>query len=119
MRILIADDEKEIVAFLKEALSAEGHMVDTALDGKKALDLIKQNRHDVIFVDHNMPEKTGLELVKYIKENKLRVRTVMMTGYPLMKDFFAKSAGADEYLAKPFKLEDVDCIINKYSNGNQ
>ena len=115
MRILIADDERDFVALLKDSVIGNEHSVDFAYDGRKALILMKENKYDLIFVDHNMPELTGLELIKFAKENKLTAKMVMITGYEEMEDFFAKQIGADEFLTKPVKVEDIKAIIDKYS----
>lgn len=114
MEILVADDEREVAEFLKEVLETQGHRVDLAFDGARALELMGHHPYALMFVDQNMPELTGLELVKYVKRNGLKTKTVIITGYPLMEDFFARSIGADEYLSKPFKLQDVERIVRKY-----
>ena len=115
MTILIADDEKEIVELLKDRFIAKGHLVNTACDGKKALELIKSDIYDLIFLDHNMPGLTGLELLRYIKENNLKPKVAIITGYEEIDEFFMKGRGADEYLTKPLKMKDIDDIIAKYS----
>jgi len=114
MRILIVDDEVEFVDMLKERLSYKNVDMNFAYDGKQALDLIKINHYDVIFLDQNMPEMTGIELVRYIKDNKLVSKTVMISGYPGMRDAIAEMVGTDEYLTKPVALKDVENIIEKY-----
>ncbi len=114
MKILIADDTQEIVNLMRALLEKKGHAVEVADNGKKALDMIKVDHYDIAFMDHNMPEMTGLEIVKYIKENNINTKTVILTGYSGMKDFFAKSLGADEYLSKPCELEDILAILKKY-----
>ena len=119
MKILVADDEKDVVEILKKNLTQKGHTVDTALDGDKALHFIELNRYDIVFVDHNMPEVTGLELIKYIKQNNLGAKTVMITGYPHLTNLAVKDLGADEYLVKPLKLEDIYNIIEKYKGGDK
>ena len=115
MRILIADDEKEVVELLKDRLILKGHSADTAYDGKKALELIKSNIYDLIFLDHNMPGLTGLELLRYIKQNNLKPKVVIITAYAEIDEFFMKRLGTDEYLTKPVKMKDIDDIIDKYS----
>jgi DNA-binding response OmpR family regulator len=115
MRILVADDKKEIVDILELFLKKKGYEVDTAQDGKAAAELLLKNDYDIAFFDHNMPEMTGLELVKLVKANNLKTKTVILTGYPTMRDFLAKSVGADEYLNKPCQLKEVDDIVKKYS----
>lgn len=112
-KILVADDEKEFVKMMKDFLTKRGQVVDVAYDGKEAQDLIKKNNYDVIFLDHNMPELTGLELIKHIKQNNLKSKIIMITGYPEMEEFFAKAIGADGYLEKPFRMQEVKKIINK------
>ncbi|MFH2137502.1 MAG: response regulator [Candidatus Omnitrophota bacterium] len=114
MKILIADDEKEITQNLQEFLRRKGYVADVAFDGREALDLIKEVDYDLIFLDYNMPELTGLELIKYVKEHNEKTKTVMLTGYPLMEGFFAKAVGADEYLDKPYQFKDIEQIIEKY-----
>jgi YesN/AraC family two-component response regulator len=113
MRILIADDEKEPVDIIKKRLGRYND-VDVAYDGAKALELIKSNKYEIVFVDHNMPELTGLELIEFIKEKCPDTKTVMITGYPHMPNFAAKEIGADEYLNKPCRIEDIEHIIEKY-----
>ena len=114
MNILIADDEKEYIDFMTERLTIRGHEVDAAYDGEKAMYLIKTNDYDIVFVDQNMTGWTGLELAKYIKDNKVKTAVVMVTGYEGMEDFFAKAVGVDEYLTKPVKIKDVDDIVAKH-----
>jgi len=117
MKILIADNVQGIVDLMREFMKKKGHTVDAANNGKQALDMIKQNNYDLAFLDHNMPEMTGLEIIKYIKQNKISTKTVLFTGYTGMKDSFAKSLGADEYLSKPCELEDILTILIKYEQG--
>ena len=114
MKILIADDEKDIVDLIKERVAIKGYNADIAFDGEKALEFIKLNKYDLVFVDHNMPELTGLELIKYIRENNLDTKIVMITGYPAIEGSVVKYLGADEYLTKPFKLKEIEDIIDKY-----
>lgn len=113
MRILIADDEKGLVALLSENLTNRGHKVDIAYDGEEALALINASAYDLILVDYNMPELTGLEIVKYIKKINYKTITVMITGYPEMESSLAKVIGVDFYITKPVKLESIEDIIKK------
>ena len=115
MRILIADDEKSFVEPLSDRLIQKGNEVESAYDGLSALKLIKANRYDIILLDHNMPELTGLELVKYIRKNKIDTKIVMITGYAEIDKSFMEVIGVDEYLTKPVKLADVDAVLEKYS----
>ena len=114
MKILIADDEKRIVDLLREFLEKKGHSVDVVFDGKKALELIKETGFDIVFLDENMPELTGLEIVKYIKQNNFKIKSVILTGYPCINEEFSEIVGADEYLEKPVDLSKIEEIVNKY-----
>jgi DNA-binding response OmpR family regulator len=115
MIILIVDDEKEIVELLKDRFIVKGYSVNIAYEGKKALELIKSNSYDLIFLDHNMPGLTGLELLRHIKNNNLKPKIAIITGYEEIDEFFMKGRGADEYLTKPLKMKDIDDIVDKYS----
>ena len=115
MRILIADDERSFVEPLSDRLIQKGNQVDSAYNGLSALELIKTNRYDIILLDHNMPELTGLELVKYVRKNKVDDKIVMITGYTEIDKSFMEVIGVDEYLTKPVKLTDIDAVIEKYS----
>lgn len=119
MNILIADDEKEFIDFMKERLTGQGHCVDSALDGERALELLKANKYDLAFFDHSMPGLSGLELAKYVKENNIALKVVMITGYEEMNDSFAKAVGVNEYLTKPVRIKDLEDIIKKYSKGKR
>ena len=114
MNILFADDEKELIELFKDLLTRRGHQVDLAFDGVRALELIRQNQYAIAFLDFSLPEVTGLEIVEEIRKTKPTLKTVMMTGYPLMKDFLVNTIGADEYLSKPFRYEEVETILKKY-----
>ena len=118
MRILIADDEKEVAVMIKSFLERRGYNVDIAFDGRAALKLIRENSYDVFFVDYNMPELTGIELVRYIKDNNIKLKTVMITGYPEMEANFAKRIGVDEYITKPIRMENIKEIIDKSKTSN-
>jgi DNA-binding NtrC family response regulator len=114
MRILIADDKEDMVSILEARAKMGNCHADIAFDGDQALELIKRNQYDLVFVDHDMPVVTGLELIGYIKENHPGTKVVMVTGYAHLEASLIKNLGADEFLTKPFRLEVIDDIIEKY-----
>lgn len=114
MKILIADNEKNFVLLLKKNLAQKGYAVDVAYDGKEALGLMLSKSYDLVFLDFNMPQLTGLELAKYIKEKEIRSKVVIITGYADMSELLARAVGADEYMTKPISVEDVKEVIDKY-----
>ena len=115
MKILFADDEQGLIEPLQDLLGKRGHSVDLAFDGLKALELINQNNYEIAFLDFSQPEVTGLELIEHIQKTKPAIKTVMITGYPLMKDFLVNTIGANEYLSKPFSFDEVEALIKKYA----
>ena len=117
MNILVVDDEKEVAHWIADSLTEKGYRLDVAFDGQAALNLLKHHSYDLAFVDCHMPEVTGLEVIKYIKENRLQIKTVMLTGYEMMEEFLAKSTGADEYVRKPFRMEEIEAILSKYESN--
>ena len=113
MIILIADDEPDVVEMLNEVFCGEGHEVDIAFDGKRALEYLQSKTYNIAILDHNMPEFTGLELTKYIREHRLPTKVVMISGYPLLAETFAKSLGVDEVVMKPFGLDVIRDVIDR------
>lgn len=113
MRILIVDDEQEIVNSLQHFFSKKGCNVDTAINGKQALDFIASKEYDFIFLDHNMPELTGLEVIKQMKKNGVKAKTYMLTAYREIDADLALAVGADGYLEKPLDLNCLNDIVFK------
>jgi len=122
MKILIADDEAQIVEVLKKFFKGKGLLVDCAPDGKEALRLIKEKDYDIAFLDVSMPGLNGLELLRHIKDNKIKTKVILLTAYPDLNEEFCKTLRADEYLRKPIDLKAIGAVIEKYrvvedSNG--
>ena len=106
MKILLVDDEKDILEFLKYNLEKEGYNVVTADNGKKALEIAKRVLPDLIILDVMMPEMDGIstciEIKKYPKLNEALILflTARSEEYSELAGF---DAGADDYVAKPIK----------------
>ena len=116
MKALICDDEIGIINILKKFLEYKGLLVDYALDGKEALELIiHETGYDIVFLDVNMPELTGVDILKYVRENHVKAKVVVLTGYPGVDKDFCKMLGADEYLEKPIDLKAIGEIVDKYT----
>jgi YesN/AraC family two-component response regulator len=65
------------------------------------LELIKKNKYDMVFLDEDMPELTGLEISEYVRHNNINTKTIILSGYEEIEEKFCKRVGADEYLCKP------------------
>ena len=116
MKVLICDDEIEIINVLKKFLESKGLLVDCALDGREAVELIiREKGYNIVFLDVNMPEFTGIEILRYIREHHVKAKVVVLTGYPEVDEKFLQILGADEYLEKPIDPEAIGKIVDKYA----
>lgn len=112
MRILVVEDEKKVASFIKKGLEEEYYQVDTASNGKEALDLVYDNEYDLIISDVMMPVMDGIQLVKNIRQNNILTPVLLLT----VKDSTADKvkgldSGADDYLTKPFSFEELTARI--------
>ncbi len=107
IRILIADDDKEIRNLLKIYLERELYMVDTAINGKEALHLFNQNNYNLVILDLMMPKIDGIEVCKKLRD-KTNVPILMLTAKDHEVDkILGLSIGADDYITKPFSIHEV------------
>jgi two-component system response regulator MprA len=106
-RILIIEDDEEILLVLKRVLSYEGYIVDTALTGKAGLTLASEQRPDLIILDWMLPKMDGLEVCRRLR--KLGNQPILMlTAKDTLKDrVVGLDAGADDYLVKPFEMDEL------------
>jgi DNA-binding NtrC family response regulator len=112
LSILIVDDEEDILNVLKLILTKEGYQVDTALDGKQALQLFRKKSYDIVLTDLRMPEIDGMELLERIKEIRPETEVLIMTAYASVESaVLAMKKGAADYIVKPFLNEDVKMRI--------
>lgn len=106
-KILIVEDEKNMIQLLKLELEHEGYVVDTAEDGDSGLDLALCNDYDLIVLDIMLPKKNGLEVCRRIRL-KQDTPIIMLTARDTVMDKVqGLEMGADDYLAKPFALEEL------------
>ena len=108
--IFIADDELDFVSTLRSRLEFEGFVVTTAVDGKEALQRIPDEKPDLILLDIMMPTMNGYQVCRELKINPdtRRIPVLMLTAKSQESDkFWGKEAGADDYVTKPFDMEDL------------
>lgn len=115
-RILIVEDDEDIVETVKYALELRGFAVDAAYDGLHALRKARKNEYDLMLLDIMLPGKNGYEVSRVLKEEmeqgkirpfKIVVLTARKVDTPEREDFLATWSNADEYLYKPFELNDL------------
>lgn len=108
MRILIAEDEKNLNALLKKRLEEQSYSVDACLDGQEAMDYLDCTRYDVIVLDIMMPKKNGLEVLRAFRRQGKQTPVLLLTAKDSVEDRVAGlDAGADDYLIKPFAFEEL------------
>jgi DNA-binding response OmpR family regulator len=108
MRLLIIEDEEDIVIPVKSVLERKGYVVDFALEGKKGLYLAHVNKYDCILLDLNLPGLNGIALSKELRAEQNNVPIVMVTARSqLMNKLEGFDAGADDYVTKPFDLKEL------------
>lgn len=119
-RILIVDDEESIREFLEIMLKKEGFEVVCAEDGAVAKDLLLKKNFHMIISDLQMPNVTGLELLKYVKENYPETTFMMITAFGSTETAVeAMKLGAYDYLTKPFKIDEVRLNIHNALRAGQ
>jgi DNA-binding NtrC family response regulator len=107
-RIIIVEDEQNILGMLDELLTAKGYSVDPFLDPKSALIALKNNSYQLLITDLLMPKVDGLQLINFIQKEYLSTLGIVITGYGSLETAIsAMRCGAFDYLLKPFKFEDV------------
>ncbi|MET7337925.1 response regulator transcription factor [Nonomuraea sp. NPDC005650] len=108
MHILVADDDEAVRRSLTRALAREGYHVSTAADGLRALEAAGGGRQDAVVLDIMMPGLDGLEVCRRLRAGGDRTPILMLTARDLVADRVAGlDAGADDYLVKPFALEEL------------
>jgi len=107
-RVLVVDDTKNIRTLLSKCLELEGYQVETAADGKEAIGKIMAETYDLIFLDIKMPQFSGTEVLKKIRENGINTPVIIITAYATIKNAVeCTKMGAVAYLQKPFTAEKV------------
>lgn len=107
-KILIADDEPNIVISLEYLMKREGFEVLIARDGEEALALIEAERPDLVLLDAMMPKKTGFEVLQAIGSRKPGLKIIMLTAKGRDTDIEkGRALGADDYVIKPFSTREL------------
>ena len=112
MRVLLVDDEKELVSTLAERLSYRGINADWVTSGFEALEMAKNKKYDLAVLDVKLPGLSGFELKKSLQSNHPAMKYIFLTGHGSEDDFKtgAEEAGAKYYLVKPVN---IDALIEK------
>src|SRR5476651_1489872 len=112
LRILIVDDEPPIRRFLRTALASQEYRVEEAGDGEAALEFLKRNPVDLVVLDLGLPGMDGLEVVRRLREQGSATPIVILSSRDdEAGKVAALDAGADDYVSKPFGVEELSARI--------
>ncbi len=112
LRILVLDDEPIVGKRLRPALAKAGHEVDVVATGAEALAAIDERRYDIVVTDIRMEGVDGLDVLRHVRARSPRTLVIMITGFATVdvaRD--ALTTGAFDFIAKPFKLDDLRAAI--------
>ena len=117
MKILVAEDEPELLRFYKVLLEDQGHEVLTARDGEECLDAYRmgskmKGSFDLVILDHRMPRMNGMEVAKEIAAMNPSQKLLMITAYSGMLDLAQKPANM-KIMPKPFEVDELLSVINE------
>lgn len=108
MKILVADDEKEICRTIKIYLEHNNYTVDTVYDGEEALECINSSSYDLVILDVMMPKMDGIQVLKTLRNQEISIPVIMLSAKTELEDRIAGlDNGADDYIAKPFYMKEL------------
>ena len=108
MRLLIVEDEADIVHALQRGLKNEGYAVDVAMDGEDALDFLSLNTYDLLVLDINLPKVDGFYILKKLREKDINTRVIIVSANREIEDRIkGLDLGANDYLVKPFHIKEL------------
>ncbi len=108
MRVLIVEDQPNMVSYLKRALAEQGYAVDVARTGPEAVEWAKVVEFDLIVLDIMLPELDGITVCRHLRDQGKQAAILMLTARDTVNDrVIGLDAGADDYLVKPFELKEL------------
>lgn len=119
MRILIVEDEFNLADVIASRLRKENYAVDISLDGEDGLDNIMTNIYDLVILDVMLPKINGFEILNKIRNEQIKVKVIMLTAKTLLEDKLTGfNKGANDYITKPFHIEEVVARVNVQLRNN-
>lgn len=108
MRILIAEDERDLNRLIKKRLKENGYSVDACFDGEEVLDYLQCAEYDALILDIMMPKMDGIAVLQRLRERENAIPVLLLTAKDSIEDrVTGLDAGADDYLVKPFAFEEL------------
>ena len=119
MKILYAEDERQLSVAVTEILKMEGFEVTPVYDGGQAIEHIRSNYYDVVVLDIMMPVMDGIEVLRKMREEGIYTSVLMLTAKATVNDRIeGLSQGADDYLAKPFAMKELVARLHSMIRRN-
>lgn len=122
MRILLAEDQKDLNKIINKRLSVEGYSVDSCFDGEEVSDFTAAASYDCIIMDTMMPKKDGLTVLREMRQRGDSTPVLLLTAKDTVQDkVTGLDLGADDYLVKPFAFEELIArirVITRKASGN-
>jgi DNA-binding response OmpR family regulator len=113
MKLLIVEDEPNLLSILRKGFAENNNDVSVALDGKTALEMIHNYTFDVVILDVMLPDINGIEICRRLRASKNFVPVLLLTALGTSENIVTGlNAGADDYLVKPFKFGELDARVN-------
>ena len=120
MRILIIEDEPKIAEVISSRLKKENYVLDINKNGEEGLDNALTNIYDLIILDVMLPKINGFEILKQIRKEKIEAKVIMLTAKSMLDDKLTGfNSGANDYITKPFHVEELVARVNAQLRMNQ
>jgi DNA-binding response OmpR family regulator len=108
MRVLVVEDHRQTANFIRKALQAEGFAVDVLYEGDAVLGMVEQTPFDAVVLDVMLPGRDGLSIVRQMREQRVGTPVLLLTARGALSERVeGLNAGADDYLPKPFALDEL------------
>lgn len=120
--VLVVEDNPAVRRFVEVRLAKSGYMVLGTADGREALDIVREERPDVVILDWIMPGMQGAEVCELLKTDPdtADIPVIMLTGKSTQRDIeMGFEHGADEYLTKPFDFDELEFVLRRFVDSPQ
>jgi len=119
-RILIIDDDPNVLGTFSTALRGEGYEVDIAADGRSAIEKSKANFYNLALIDIRLPDMEGTRLLTEMRETTPKMVKIIVTGYPSLQNAIESlNKGADGYIIKPAQTEELIKMLREHLREQQ
>jgi DNA-binding response OmpR family regulator len=120
MHILLVEDHADTRQCMQRLLESRGHTVRPAGDAQSAVELSEREKFDLLIADLGLPDRSGLELLKELREREPKLSAIALSGYGLPRDFVnSKEAGFIEHFVKPVDVQKLHAVIDTLATGKK